>query len=86
VTKRLSAHGIMRVTLTPANIIACICQCCAARALHLPELMTLVADLRHELARAEAASMLPAELDASTIEAVVVDLHRRALADPRFKG
>jgi hypothetical protein len=51
-----------------------------------PELMTLVADLRHELARAEAASTLPAEPDAATIEAVVIDLHRRALADPRFRG
>ncbi|MFO7632801.1 MAG: hypothetical protein R6W76_09690, partial [Caldilinea sp.] len=45
---------------------------------------------RHEAskqtAHAEAESTLPAEPDASAIEAVVVELHRRALADPRFAG
>lgn len=51
-----------------------------------PELMALVAELRSELARAEAESTLPAEPDAAAIEAVVVDLHRRTLADARFTG
>jgi hypothetical protein len=48
------------------------------------ELMALVADLRAELAEAAAASTLPAEPDAAAVEALVVDLQRRALGDARF--
>ena len=48
------------------------------------ELMVLVADLRTELAEAEAASSLPAEPDVTAVEALVVGLQRRALGDPRF--
>ena len=48
------------------------------------ELMALVAELRRELAEAEAASSLPAEPDVVAVEALVVDLQRRALVDPRF--
>jgi len=48
------------------------------------ELMALVADLRRELAEAAAASALPAEPDVAAVEALVVDLQRRALGDPRF--
>ncbi|GIK73608.1 MAG: hypothetical protein BroJett021_25960 [Chloroflexota bacterium] len=48
------------------------------------ELMALVADLRRELAAAEAASALPAEPDAAAVEALVLDLQRRALGDVRF--
>ena len=43
------------------------------------ELMALVAELRRELAEAEAASSLPAEPDVVAVEALVVDLQRRAL-------
>jgi hypothetical protein len=46
--------------------------------------MALVADLRAELARAEAESTLPAEPDTAAIEQLVIELHRRALADVRF--
>lgn len=48
------------------------------------KLMALVADLRKELALAEAASSLPAEPDATAVETLVIDLHRRSLSDPRF--
>jgi predicted nucleotidyltransferase len=48
------------------------------------ELMALVADLRRELAAAEAASALPAEPDAAAVETLVMDLQRRALGDKRF--
>jgi predicted nucleotidyltransferase len=48
------------------------------------ELMALVADLRRELAEAAAASTLPAEPDVAGVEALVVDLQRRALGDARF--
>ncbi len=48
------------------------------------ELMVLVADLRAELLQAEAGSALPAEPDVAAVEALVVDLQRRALGDPRF--
>ena len=44
------------------------------------ELMALVAELRRELAQAEAASALPAEPDASAVEALVFELQRQALA------
>ena len=47
------------------------------------ELITLVADLRRELAEA-AASALPAEPDVAAVEALVVDLQRRALGETRF--
>lgn len=50
-----------------------------------PELMDLVADLRTDLAAAEQVSSLPAAPDADAIEALVVDLHLRALADRRFQ-
>ena len=46
--------------------------------------MDLVANLRDELVRAEAASTLPAEPDFAAVETLVVDLHRRSLVDPRF--
>lgn len=49
-----------------------------------PALMALVADLRAELARAEAESTLPAEPDTAAIEQLVIELHRRALGDARF--
>lgn len=48
------------------------------------ELMALVAELRRELAQAAAASALPAEPDVAAVEALVVDLQRRALGDARF--
>ena len=48
------------------------------------ELMVLVAELRRELAEAESASSLPAEPDVVAVEALVVNLQRRALVDPRF--
>jgi hypothetical protein len=48
--------------------------------------MALVADLRGELAQAAAASTLPAEPDAAAVEALVVNLHRASLVDPRFAG
>ena len=51
-----------------------------------PELMALVAELRAELALAETASTLPAEPDSTTVEALVIELHRRALGDARFGG
>ena len=51
-----------------------------------PDLMALVTDLRNELARAEVESTLPVEPDAAAIETVVIELHRCALADPRFAG
>jgi predicted nucleotidyltransferase len=50
------------------------------------ELMALVADLRGDLAEAAAASALPAEPDAAAVEALVVNLHRASLVDPRFAG
>ena len=49
-----------------------------------PELMALVAELRAELAKAEAASTLPPAPDFAAVETLVVDLHRRSLVDPRF--
>ncbi len=51
-----------------------------------PELMGLVAELRAELANAEAASTLPPEPDAGVIEGAVIELQRRALGDARFGG
>ena len=48
------------------------------------DLMALVAELRRELAEAESVSSLPAEPDVVAVEALVVDLQRRALVDPRF--
>ncbi len=48
------------------------------------QLMVLVAELRVELLQAEAGSALPAEPDAMAVEALVVDLQRRALGDSRF--
>lgn len=51
-----------------------------------PELMALVADLRTELAAAEASSPLPDAPAAEAIEALVVTLHTRALADLRFQA
>ncbi len=48
------------------------------------ELMALVADLRRELVEAAAGSALPAEPDAAAVEALVVELQRRALNDERF--
>ncbi len=48
------------------------------------ELMALVAGLRSELAQAAAASSLPDEPDATAVEMLVIDLHRRALDDARF--
>lgn len=48
------------------------------------ELVALVADLRRELAQAAASSSLPAEPDVALVEALVVDLQRRALGDARF--
>ena len=47
--------------------------------------MSLVAGLRTELAAAEAASSLPDAPAADAIETLVVALHTRALADPRFQ-
>lgn len=43
-----------------------------------------LAELRAELAAAAAATSLPAEPDAAAVEALVIDLHRRALGDARF--
>ena len=51
-----------------------------------PELMDLVAGLRTELGAAEAGSALPPAPDAAAIEALVVQLHTRSLADGRFQG
>lgn len=47
-------------------------------------LLALVASLRRELAEAAAGSALPAEPDGAAVEALVVELQRRALGDARF--
>ncbi|OIO90105.1 MAG: hypothetical protein AUK03_13590 [Anaerolineae bacterium CG2_30_64_16] len=49
-----------------------------------PALMALVAEMQAELAEAEAITALPEEPDFCAVEALIIDLHRRSLADPRF--
>lgn len=48
------------------------------------ELMALAADLQTELAQAAVTSELPDDPDVDAVESLVIDLHRRSLADPRF--
>lgn len=51
-----------------------------------PELMNMVTELRTELAAAEMSSNLPAAPDTDAVEALLVELHMRALHDERFQG
>lgn len=46
--------------------------------------MALVAELRAGLAQAAAASALPVEPDVAGVEALVVDLQRRAWGEARY--
>lgn len=73
-------EGVVRVRRPDADWLR---QVMAGRYTY-PELMALVEELQAELEEAEAHTTLPEEPDVAAVEALVVDLHWRALHDPRF--